>query len=140
MMPPTITMGASATPQLTRPTVLLVDDDERIRRTLTLLLRWSGDWEVVGAAPDGVAAVELAADRQPDLVLLDRWLGDGDGLCVVPRLRALARPPLVVMLSAEVDPVVHQQALELGAAGCLEKTMPPLELLRALRELIAPQS
>jgi DNA-binding NarL/FixJ family response regulator len=118
-----------------RRTILLVDDDERIRQNLALLLRWAGDWEVVGEAPDGDGALRLAATLQPAIVLLDRWLADGDGLSIVPRLCALARPPLVVMLSGEVDPALKRQALALGAADWLEKTTPPLSLLETLREL-----
>jgi DNA-binding NarL/FixJ family response regulator len=118
-------------------TILLVDDDERIRHNLALLLRWSGGWMVVGEASDGAGALRLAGELRPAVVLLDRWLADGDGLGVVPRLRALAQPPLVVMLSAEVDSALQRQALALGAAGWLEKTTPPLTLLQVLGELTA---
>jgi DNA-binding NarL/FixJ family response regulator len=120
-----------------RRTILLVDDDARIRQTLTLLLRWSGDWEVVGEAADGGVALDLATARRPDLVLLDRWLADGDGLGVIPRLRALVPPPLVVMLTADNDVAIQRQALALGAAGWLEKTTSPLDLLQLLRGFVA---
>jgi DNA-binding NarL/FixJ family response regulator len=72
-----------------RHTILLVDDDARVRQNMALLLRWAGDWEVVGEAEDGDGALALAAARRPDLVLLDRWLADGDSLQLLPRLRAL---------------------------------------------------
>jgi DNA-binding NarL/FixJ family response regulator len=119
----------------TRRTVLLVDDDNRVRRTMTLLLRWAGDWEVVGEATDCAGALDLAAACRPDLVLLDRWLADGDGLGVIPRLRALAHPPLIVILSADSDTTIVPHALALGAAAWLAKTTSPLDLLQALRAL-----
>jgi CheY-like chemotaxis protein len=129
-------MSAGPTAEASPPrTILLVDDDDRIRHNLALLLRWSGGWVVVGEAPDGVSALRLAGELRPAVVLLDRWLADGDGLGVVPRLRALAQPPLVVMLSAEVDPALQRQALALGAVGWLEKTTPPLILLQMLSEI-----
>lgn len=128
-------MTAQPQPAPDRRTVLLVDDDDRIRQTLTLLLRWAGDWEVVGEAADGASALDLAAARRPDLVLLDRWLADGDGLGVIPRLRALARPPLIVILTADPDAAIMRHALALGAAAWLAKTTSPLDLLQALRAL-----
>src|SRR5262245_37578302 len=102
--------------QPARRSILLVDDDRNVRQTLTILLRWAGDWEVVGEAADGERALALAAAHSPDIVLLDRWLEDGDGLGLVPRLCALARPPLVVMLTAEPDMMVQRQAVAQGIA------------------------
>ena len=119
-----------------RRSILLVDDDRNVRQTLTMLLRWAGDWEVVGEAADGERALALAAAHSPDVVLLDRWLEDGDGLRMVPRLCALARPPLVVMLTAEPDMTAQQQALAQGVAIWLDKLTPPLELLSVLRAAV----
>jgi len=116
-------------------TVLLVDDDERVRRSLHLLLRWSGGWDVVGEAADSASALDLVAALRPDLVLLDRWLADGDGLRIVPLLLALDRPPRVVILSAEPEGVLQSQIQGLGAI-CLDKMTSPLDLLAALRELM----
>jgi len=118
-----------------RHTILLVDDDARVRQSVTLLLRWAGDWEVVGEAEDGESALALAAARRPEMVLLDRWLGDSDGLKLLPQLRALDPPPRIAILTA--DPTVASQALAPGAAICLDKMTPPLELLAALRTLVA---
>jgi DNA-binding NarL/FixJ family response regulator len=120
-----------------RHTILLVDDDARVRQNMTLLLRWAGDWEVVGEAEDGDSALALAATRRPDLVLLDRWLADGDSLQLLPRLRALDPSPRIAILTA--DPAVADQAQTLtpGTAICLDKMTPPLELLAALRALVS---
>jgi DNA-binding NarL/FixJ family response regulator len=118
-----------------RHTVLLVDDDARVRQNMTLLLRWAGDWEVVGEAEDGDSAMALAAARRPDLVLLDRWLADSDGLKLLPQLRALDPSPRVAILTA--DSTVVDQALAPGVAIFLDKMTPPLELLAALRTLLA---
>jgi DNA-binding NarL/FixJ family response regulator len=117
-------------------TVLLVDDHARVRASLALLLRWSGEWQIVGEAGDSARALHLAATQQPDLVLLDRWLSDDDGLCLVPRLKALARPPMVVLLTAEPELAIQAAALDLGIARCLDKMMPPINLLEALRTLL----
>jgi DNA-binding NarL/FixJ family response regulator len=127
-------------PQTTRPvrrSILLVDDDPRVRSSLALLLRWSGDWEVVGEAENGAAALDLAAAHQPNLILLDLSMPDGDGLSLLPRLCALFPRTLVVMLTAEPAELIHEQALTLGAAGYLSKMMPPDDLLAALRAMIS---
>jgi DNA-binding NarL/FixJ family response regulator len=117
-------------------TVLLVDDDARVRRSLGQLLRWGGGWDVVGEAADGASALDLVAALRPDLVLLDRWLAGGDGLHLVPLLLALAQPPLVAILSAEPEVAIQAQSHGLGATIYLDKMTPPLDLLTALRELV----
>jgi DNA-binding NarL/FixJ family response regulator len=120
-----------------RYTILLVDDDARVRQNMALLLRWAGSWEVVGEAADGDSALALAASRRPDLVLLDRWLADGDSLQLLPRLRALDSSLRIAILTA--DPLAGEQAQTLasGAAICLDKLTPPLELLATLRALVS---
>jgi DNA-binding NarL/FixJ family response regulator len=127
--------NAQSTPPI-RHTVLLVDGDPRVRQMLALLLRWDGAWEVLGEAADHDSALTLAAGLRPDLVLLDRWLADGDGLRVVAPLLALARPPQVVILSADPIAALQAQALGLGDVSCLDKLTPPLELLQALHTLV----
>ena len=122
---------------LARYTILLVDDDARVRQNMALLLRWAGDWEVVGEAEDGDGAIELAMTRRPNLVLLDRWLADGDSLQLLPRLRALDPSLRVAILTADPTAADQAQALAPGAAICLDKMTPPLELLAALRALVS---
>jgi DNA-binding NarL/FixJ family response regulator len=119
-----------------RHTILLVDDDARVRQNMTLLLRWAGDWEVIGEAEDGDGALALAATRRPDLVLLDRWLTDGDSLRLLPKLRALDSAPRVAILTADPALVGQAHVLAPGVAICLDKMTPPLELLAALRALV----
>jgi DNA-binding response OmpR family regulator len=120
-----------------RHSIMLVDDDARVRRLMTLLLRLSGAWEVVGEAADCATAISLSGALQPSLVLLDMRLPDGDGLSLLPRLRALAPAPLVVILTAEPADNLREQALALGAADYLWKMEPPDELLARLRALMS---
>ena len=122
---------------IARHSILLVDDDARVRQNMRLLLRWAGDWEVVGEAEDGDGALALAATCRPDLVLLDRWLADGDGLRLLPQLRALNSSPRVAILTADPAAADQAQTLAPGVAICLDKLTPPLELLAALRALVS---
>lgn len=119
-----------------RHTIVIVDDDERVRKHLTLLLDWSGEWLVVGEASEVHEAIVLCRDVRPDLVLLDRYMADGDGLELARLFRTLARRPHVVLLTGGiVDAAVEARAAAAGIDRCIEKTTPPLELLRSLREL-----
>ena len=128
----------SQTPQSAeRRVALVVDDDERVRGTLVRILRWFGNWSEIGAAADGAEGLALARRLQPSMVLIDLWLPDGPGLDLIPTLRSLDPPPNVVVLTAEEAPELREQALAVGAAGYLLKTMPPDDLLAALRALSA---
>ncbi|HET9222770.1 MAG TPA: response regulator [Roseiflexaceae bacterium] len=119
-----------------RHTILLVDDDARVRHNMALLLRWAGDWEVVGEAADGDTALALAAACRPELVLLDRWLADGDSLRLLPRLRALDSSLRIAILTADPTAAAELRTLAPRAAICLDKMIPPLELLATLRALV----
>jgi DNA-binding NarL/FixJ family response regulator len=126
--------GQPASPA--RHTILLVDDDARVRYYLILLLRWAGDWEVVGEASDGATALGLAGALHPELILLDRWLADGDALRLIPHLRALLPPPQVAILTGDQSAAGQSREPARGATAYLDKMTPPLTLLEALRALV----
>ena len=60
--------------------VLIVDDDEIVRVGLRMILNGASDVTVVAEASDGQRAVELAADLDPDVILMDIRMGDMDGI------------------------------------------------------------
>jgi DNA-binding NarL/FixJ family response regulator len=80
-------------------TVLLVDDHPGFRRMARLLLQ-SGGYVVVGEAATAEEAVDTARELQPDLVLLDVLLPDGNGADVADVLATLPHPPGVVLTSS----------------------------------------
>jgi DNA-binding NarL/FixJ family response regulator len=126
------------TGQLTTPhnhSILIVEDDDRVRRILVKFLGWTGEWNVVGEATDGALAVTLAQQLHPDLILLDLWLPDGNSLHLIPTLHALTPAPRVVMLSADDTEAMQAQARALDVAAYLLKTTPPDELLTNLRTI-----
>lgn len=81
------------------PTVLIVDDHADFRTSATELLEAEG-FDVIGAAADAKAAVELALRLRPHVVLLDVQLPDRDGFVVAARLAEEAEPPQVVLISS----------------------------------------
>jgi DNA-binding NarL/FixJ family response regulator len=80
-------------------TVLLVDDHGGFRRMARLLLQ-SGGYIVIGEADTAAGAVESARKLEPDLVLLDVLLPDGNGVDVADELAALPHPPGIVLISS----------------------------------------
>jgi DNA-binding NarL/FixJ family response regulator len=113
--------------------VLLVDDEELVRFGLRTVLEAAGDFEVVGEAGDGEAAVEAAHELRPDVVLIDIRMPVLDGLSATRRILALPHPPQVAVLTTfHVDEYVYA-ALAAGAAGFLLKDTPPREIAAAVR-------
>jgi DNA-binding NarL/FixJ family response regulator len=84
------------------PTILIVDDYAPFRESARQLLESEG-FDVVGEAENGVTALRLARELQPEVVLLDVHLPDFDGFEVAERLARLEAPPDVVLTSSRDD-------------------------------------
>jgi DNA-binding response OmpR family regulator len=111
--------------------LLVVEDDETIAAALTAGLRAHGHG--VRRAATGRAALEAAAVRAPDLVLLDLGLPDLDGVEVCRRLRGQAPSTVVVVLTARSEEMDVVVALEAGADDYLTKPFRLGELLARVR-------
>lgn len=115
--------------------VLLADDAEDIRLLLRLTLATTDGFDVVGEAANGVEAIELARDLQPDVILLDLSMPVMDGLQAIPEILEASPETKVVVLSGFDETRMKPVALELGAVAYLEKgeaTSGVLETLTAL--------
>jgi two-component system KDP operon response regulator KdpE len=110
--------------------ILVVDDEPQIVRALVINLR-ARKYEV-DAAPDGATALRLAAERHPDVVLLDLGLPDMDGVDVIAGLRGWTRVPIIV-LSARHASGEKVEALDAGADDYVTKPFAMDELLARLR-------
>ena len=111
-------------------TVLVVDDEPRYLRWISVNLRASG-YRVLNAA-DGQAALEMAASEQPDLILLDIGLPIMSGLEVCRGIREFSTVPIIMVTAkaAEADTVA---GLDAGADDYLAKPFGPPELLARVR-------
>ena len=113
--------------------VLVVDDDPRLQRTLTIALRAHGN-EVVTAS-DGRTAVQSVSEDAPDVVILDLGLPDLDGTDVLRRVRAMSAVPVIV-LSARHESDDKIEALDLGADDYVTKPFGVEELLARVRAAV----
>jgi two-component system, OmpR family, KDP operon response regulator KdpE len=111
-------------------TVLAVDDDPAILRTLRINMQARG-YQVVIAA-DGRTALHALRDDAPDVVLLDLGLPDIDGLTVLRTLRGYSQLPVIV-ISARAESDDKVEALDLGANDYVTKPFDLDELFARLR-------
>jgi len=126
--------------------VLIVDDHPVVRRGLRALLEVQEGIEVAGEAGDGPAALALAAEHDPDVILLDLKLPAMSGLAVLTELTARDAASTVLVLTSVTDPDSAGQVMRAGAAGVLYKDVDPDALVRAIRAvhdghlLLAPEA
>ncbi|WP_406281394.1 response regulator [Embleya sp. NBC_00896] len=113
--------------------VLVVDDEPQIVRALAINLKARG--YDVDTAGDGTAALTAAADRHPDVVLLDLGLPDIDGVEVIKGLRGWTKIPIIV-LSARHASAEKVAALDAGADDYVTKPFGMDELLARLRAAV----
>lgn len=110
-------------------TVIVADDHSLFRQGLIGLMNTRPDLvTVVGQAATGRQAVELARELEPDLVLMDITMPDGGGLQATAVIRQQMTRTAVVMLTASDEDAHLQEAVHLGAAGYLLKSLESDEL------------
>jgi two-component system response regulator NreC len=111
---------------------LLADDHAIVRRGLRSLLEEAGV-TVVAEAADGLEAVRLSEEHQPDVLILDIGMPKLNGIEVAARAQKLARPPGVIILSMHDDESYIIRALASGARAYLLKDATDEDLIPAVR-------
>jgi len=114
--------------------VLLVDDQQAVRRGLWLRLHLEPDMQVVGEASTGKEALSMAQALSPDVVLMDIEMPDMDGIETAAALRAADSRSAVVILSIHDDPLTRARAGAAGAVAFVEKRGTTEDLLAAIRQ------
>jgi len=113
--------------------VLIADDQALIREGLEMLLRFSPDIEVIGTARDGLEATQLAAERLPDVVLMDLQMPRCNGVEATRRIVRDHPSTRVVVLTTYADDESLFGALEAGAMGYLTKDAAANAIQEAIR-------
>ena len=125
----------TASPETIR--ILLADDHPVVRDGLAAMLGTQPDFQVVGEAGTGAAAVAEAARLRPDVVLMDLEMPSLDGIEAIRRLRAADPAVQVVVLTAFDTDERILGALQAGAQGYLLKGAPRAEIFAAVRAVSA---
>ena len=114
--------------------ILLADDHSLFVEGLQNLLR-AGGYEVVGAAADGLQALQLARELHPDLILLDIRMPNCDGLEATRLIKAELPKVQIVMLTTSAEDADLFEAIKSGASGYLLKNLKPNVLFNYLEGL-----
>ncbi len=113
--------------------MLLADDHAVVRRGFRMLLSAQPDMEVVGEASNGREAAELAAELQPEIVIMDVTMPELNGIEATRRISRDCPKVRVLALSMHKDAVYVREILRAGARGYLLKDSGERELLAAVR-------
>ena len=113
--------------------ILIVDDHALIRRGLADLLRYEKDLAVVGEASDGEAAVAVATELKPDVVVMDLMMPVMDGVEATRRIKAVLPEAKILILTTFGTSVDVARAIAAGASGAIMKDASMEDQLNAIR-------
>lgn len=117
--------------------VFSVDDHPLFREGIAAILNCQPDMSLVGTAASGQEAIESFRKLRPDVTMMDLRLPDLGGLDVMIAIRSEFPEARVIVLTTFERDVEMQRALKAGARGYLLKSMPPQQLLDAIRQVHA---
>jgi DNA-binding NarL/FixJ family response regulator len=120
--------------------VLICDDVAMLRELLRYELEEDDDVVVVGEADNGLDGVRLVEELAPDVVVLDLAMPGIDGLEAITLMRAVAKPPAILVHSGFDAATMRDRVLALGASRYLEKGGNLREVRDAVRQLMEDRS
>ena len=116
---------------------LIVDDHPMMREGLASVLQSTGEFLVVGEAGDGIEAVRMFAQLQPDITLMDLRMPIGDGVEAIAAIRSQAPKACIIVMTTYAGDVRALSALKAGAMGFLLKNSVRKELLEAAKVVLS---
>ncbi|MFQ6576048.1 response regulator [Pseudomonas sp. UM16] len=119
--------------------VLIVDDHPVIRLAVRMLMERHG-YEVIAETDNGVDALQLAREHDPDIVILDIGIPKLDGLEVIARVTATCPGSKVLVLTSQAPGHFSMRCMQAGAAGYVCKQQDLTELLSAIKAVLSGYS
>jgi len=113
--------------------LIICDDQSIVRDGLEMLIKLEKDMEVVGTASDGAAALDIVAQKKPDIVLMDLKMPVMNGVEATRRIRSQFPGVKVLVLTTYADDEWVFDAIQAGASGYLLKDTPRDEVIKAIR-------
>lgn len=113
--------------------ILIADDHDLLRDTLVMYLEGSGDFQIRAASTYAQARDMISTEERFDLVLLDFNMPGMQGIATLREAMALDGGQRVALISGEASREIAEEALEIGAAGFVPKTLPAKSLVNAVR-------
>jgi DNA-binding NarL/FixJ family response regulator len=117
--------------------ILTVDDHPFIRQGIAMLIKRQPDMDLVAEASDGKEAIDFFRRFQPQVTLMDLRLPDMSGVDAISAIRGEFRDARIIVLTTFEGDVEATRALKAGACGYLLKSMPPKEIVDAIRTVHA---
>ena len=117
--------------------ILVVDDHDVVRQGVRLILRRQSDWQICGEAENGVEALEMEKELQPDLVILDVSMPGKDGLEVANELHKRHSSAKVLVLTMHDSKELAVAVRSAGARGYVVKSHAARDLVKAIEAIIA---
>jgi DNA-binding NarL/FixJ family response regulator len=115
-------------------TVLVVDDTDHVRNMLVHMLQLDG-FHVVGQAASAHDAIDLAPEKNPDVVVMDYRMAGMDGLSAAEKIRRGRPYQAIILYTAYLDAEIEERAKEAGVALCVGKVEGLNQLERHIHEL-----
>ncbi len=117
--------------------LIVAEDSQGTRHNLINLLGFEKDIEVIGAVGRALQAIEMAAQLQPHVVLMDINLPDLDGLTATTRIRTILPRTAVIIMSVQDEEIYQRRALQAGASAFLTKPFSGDDLISTIRTAAA---
>lgn len=114
-----------------------MDDYEFWRYCVVSMLKGHPEFEIVGEGSDGLDAIEMSADLQPDIVLLDLGLPEVNGFEAAREIRRVSSGSRIVFLSQTRNQDLVNEAQKVGAQGFVSKMDAAYELVPAMKAALA---
>ena len=120
--------------------IMIVDDNDAIRRNLRTLFKTNGDWYVCAEAVNGLDALQKCREFHPDFVVLDFSMPIMDGIEAAPKLKEISPKSPIVMLTAFKDRALEEKAYRAGITWVLSKNENMRKIVDFARVLMRPDA